>query len=146
MNHPNKRKRNSMSEVKNQKNQSQKIKHHILPSKCSSCNNDCIEVFNEENRLKKHEEFCCCMWIAQTVEQCPPKRPKKETKNMCERKFTHAYKLKIDDDYSVNIMKQVGKSFYLSTLGLTSDKMVTTSLSKSGQLDGQGRQVPVNKL
>ena len=42
-------------------------------------------------------------------------------------------------------MKQVCKSFYLSMLGLTSDKMVTTSLSKSGRLDGRGRQVPVNK-
>ena len=94
-----------MSQVKNQKNQSQKIKHPILPSKCFSCNNDCIEVFNEENRLKHHKEFwkidydCRHMWIAQTVEQCPPKRPKKETKNMHERKFTCVYKLKTDDDF-----------------------------------------------
>ena len=62
---------------------------------------------------------------------------KGETKNMRERKFTRVYKLKIDDDNSVNIMNQVCKSFYLSTLGLAPDKMVTTSLSKSGQLDGR---------
>ena len=52
------------------------------------------------------------LWIAQTVGQCQSKRPKKETKNMRERKFTRVYKLKIDDDCYVNIMKQVCKSFY----------------------------------
>ena len=90
-----------MSEVKNQTNQNQKIKHPILPSKCSSCNNDCIEMFNEETRLKKHEEFCkidydwrrMCGLLKQ-LSNVHLRDQKKETKNMRERKSTRVYKLK----------------------------------------------------
>ena len=70
------------------------------------------------------------MWIAQTVELGPPERPKKETKNMHKGKFTRIYKLKINDDNSMNIMKPACRLFYLSMLDLESDKMVTTSLLK----------------
>ena len=107
----------------------EKSKHHLLPSNCTpKCSHDCKNLINEERRNQLHEEFWSLeynlrkMWISKHVEQYPVKRRRK-SQSIKVRSNSRTYKL-----HSDNSAVQVCKNFVLSTLGFTSDQVITTSL------------------
>ena len=109
---------------------------------------NCNESIKNERRNEIHNEFWSMeynlrkMWIGKYVEQYPIRRHRKR-ESVKVKKNCRTYKLYAMDDSAVPVCK----IFFLSTLGITSDQVITTSLKSSDFVeDKRGQHFPSHKL
>ena len=117
------------------------------------CKRRCTDVLSEEQRKEINESYWGtsynerCAWIANMVDTIMPVRRRKIINNLNERNVTRVYHLVIEGRQKVQTCSKI----FLSTLGLTKDTIINTSLKKTseGQLtpspDLWGCHVPPNK-
>ena len=136
-------------------------KHPLLPpcehrkeSSKKGCGKDCNSKFSLAERQQIHTEFWSISyderesWLGRVVQTKSPARP---------RKFSHGLRSKTETRLSTLFSASgenipVCKTFFLSTLGLNSDKMIKTGIAKrKGSFikiipDQRGRRQPPHKL
>uniref|UniRef100_UPI00358E9926 uncharacterized protein n=1 Tax=Myxine glutinosa TaxID=7769 RepID=UPI00358E9926 len=128
-------------------------KHPLLPA-CHNCRQKCSKKITEDQRKEIHKQFWALSYLSRrtfvhsNVKLMQTKRPRKDTKGTYERSCSRYYTLQ--DEHGDE--KVVCKQFFLKTLGYTSDKMITVTLSSVSQgdlsppPDKRGRHAPPHKL
>jgi hypothetical protein len=117
-------------------------KHKLIPEACM-CSLNCRSKISEIDRFQFNDNFWRMdynarrLFLFNTIDSYPVKQRRKKTADLVCRQYTRVYKL---NDATVC------KRFFMNTLGLKSDKVITVALSsdKPSQ-DKRGKHVPWNK-
>ena len=129
-------------------------KYPMLPPCGATCKRKCVAKVTEIKRSAIHAQFWIMpynqrrMWIHYHVKKIHTKRPRKETSGAHDKSFSRLYTLPGEDGIEVSVCK----IFFLRTLGLRSDKVITTALTGTPDdaivpaMDRRGSHEPKNKL
>ena len=127
--------------------------HPLLPGCPSTCPKKCSENFTEDVRAKINQYYwglskqMQIQWISHLVEVSDTSRPRKHTTGKKERLCTRTYFLENLDRKNI----QVCQVMFLRTLGMKSDRIMRTALSKTADtritvaVDLRGKHEPPNK-
>ena len=130
-------------------------KYPMLQPCGDTCNRKCVAKVTEIKRSAIHAQFWSMpynqrrMWLHSHVKKVHAKRPRKETSGAHEKSFSRLqYTLPGEDGIEVIACNVL----YLRTLGLRSDKVITTALTGTPDnaivpaMDRRGSHEPKNKL
>ena len=129
-------------------------KYPMLQPCGDTCKRKCIAKVTEIKRSAIHAQFWSMpynqrrMWLHSHVKKVHTKRPHKETSGAHEKSFSRLYTLPGEDGIEVIVCNV----FFLRTLGLRSDKVITTALTGTPDnaivpaMDRRGSHEPKNKL
>ena len=91
------KKRYKRCKTTEEKQRHEKEKHLILPACKESCTRKCHVHFTEESRLQIHNEYWGLsktnqkQWLSHIIDTITPKRPRKNTAEKKERKYTRIF-------------------------------------------------------